>query len=212
MRVGHLPHDGEPEPGARPAARTRRPVEAIEQPLRVLVRDAGPVVAHDDAPFATATSIGSSGGPQATALSSRLTTARSSRAGDPRTSVGWRSTNARRRAPPHARDRVGHEHVQADVLDGVVSLAVPAELDEVADEPRELLELRDDVGCHLPALGGVGHVVPREDLDIGPDARQRRSQLVRGIRDEVALRGDDRSSDASISFTVAASRLSSSSP
>ena len=47
--------------------------------------------------------------------------------------------------PLHALDGGGDERVEAHVLDLLRPLPVACELDEVADEGRQLLELADDV-------------------------------------------------------------------
>jgi hypothetical protein len=46
MRLGHLTHDREPEPGAGQPAGRACAVKAVEDVREILVLDAGPVVAH----------------------------------------------------------------------------------------------------------------------------------------------------------------------
>ncbi len=66
-------------------------------------------------------------------------------------------------------------------------LGVAREVDEIADQPGQLLELLDDVGQQRLALGLVDQVVVGKHLDVGTDARDRRSQLMRRVGDELAL-------------------------
>ncbi len=79
------------------------------------------------------------------------------------------------------------EQVETDVL-GLLRLRLAArELDELGYERGHLGELADDVVEQLLPLV-VRHVpVPSEHLDVRAQAGQRRSQLVRGIRDELSL-------------------------
>ena len=61
-------------------------------------------------------------------------------------------------------------------------------LDELRDQRRHLAELLDDVREQTLALAGRQRSVAGEHLDVRPQARQRRSQLVRRVRDELPLR------------------------
>ena len=62
------------------------------------------------------------------------------------------------------------------------------EIDQIADEDREVLELAahrgQDVQRARPAASRRGAL---EQLDVGADRGQRRAQLVRGVGDELAL-------------------------
>ena len=108
--------------------------------------------------------------------------------------------------------RVRDEDVEPHVLDLVVPLAVASELDEIADERCELLELRDDVGDHPGALLRGDPIRAGEQLDIRPDARERRPELVGRVGHEVPLGGHGPLERGEHLVDVEASRLSSSSP
>ena len=164
-------------------------------------------------PSATVTSIGSSGGPQATALSSRLTTARSSRAGDPRTSVG----SEEHERPAGARRRTRATESATSTSSRTSSIASSRSPFRRArrgrrrapSAPRAARRRRRPSAC------------ARRGRSRRPARASRRScgcssAAFRSSCEASATRlrwaATDRSSDASISFTVAASRLSSSSP
>ena len=85
-------------------------------------------------------------------------------------------------------DHLGDEQVEPHVL-CLDRLRVPArQLDELRHECGHLGQLGDDVVQELLALAGRHAPIPREHLDVRPQARQRRSELVRRIGDELALR------------------------
>ncbi len=67
-------------------------------------------------------------------------------------------------------------------------LLASRELDQLGDQRRHLAELLDDVAQQSLALSGGKRAVAREHLDVRPQARERRSQLVRRVGDELALR------------------------
>ena len=78
--------------------------------------------------------------------------------------------------------------VEAQVLELLaVGLTVAREVDEVADEHGELLELGARGGERRRALLGRQVAGAGEQLDVRPDRRQRRAQLVRCVGDELAL-------------------------
>ena len=108
---------------------------------------------------------------------------------------------------------VGCEQVQAEHLRLLLLvLRVTREVDQVADQAGELLELLDDVGEQRLALVVGDQVGVGEDLDVGADARDRRAQFVRCIGDELALRAQRSSSASSIWLKLRASAASSSWP
>ena len=84
-------------------------------------------------------------------------------------------------------DGLGHELVEADVLDRRGGVAVAGELDEVGDEVAELLGLLDDVVEQRVALGLRQVRRVAQDLDVRAQARDRRAQLVRRVGDQPPL-------------------------
>jgi hypothetical protein len=66
-------------------------------------------------------------------------------------------------------------------------LVVASELDEVADQRGQLLQLRDQIGSQVVAIIGVGRSAPGQHLEVRAQRGQRRSQLVRGVGDQLAL-------------------------
>ena len=79
------------------------------------------------------------------------------------------------------------DEIEPDVLERLRLLLAARELGQLADQLGHLAELRDDVGQELLALPGRQPVAHREHLDVRPQARQRRPQLVRGVLHELAL-------------------------
>ena len=97
-----------------------------------------------------------------------------------------------RRPGPGSLDRVLDQPVEPHRPPGLaVELDVAGEIDQVADQHRQLVELGDDVGEQSLALLGRHLLGMGEDLDVGAQAGERRAQLVRGVGDELAL-GVDR--------------------
>ncbi len=89
--------------------------------------------------------------------------------------------------------RAGHrgldQLVQAQRLVRLVRrLAVARELDEVADQLAQLLELEHEVAAQALAVGRRQRAPRPEDLEVGAQRRERRAQLVRGVGHEPALR------------------------
>ena len=68
-----------------------------------------------------------------------------------------------------------------------VAVALAGEVDQVADEVGQLLELVDDVGEQRAAVLVGEQVGVDEDLDVGAEAGERRAELVGGVGDELAL-------------------------
>ena len=151
----------------------------------------GPRSRTVSSPSRRRTSIGAPGGLHFAALSSRFATARSSRDGhaldERRLELGGEVTPGawRRARSTAARD----QPVEPHVLDrGRVGLLVAGELDEVADERGQLLELRDHVGAQPLAVAGVRRPAAGQHLEVRAQRGERRAQLVRGVGDELALR------------------------
>ncbi len=133
-----------------------------------------------------------SGGLHFTALSSRFVTARSSEAGSPVTHHGWVSTSMVSPAPATARaydgalDDLGEIHL----LDDGGQRLVAGQLHEVADQCRHLLDLSADVVEQLGPQGRIeaaGLVGLEQQVEVGAQRRDRRTQLVPGVGDELAL-------------------------
>ena len=152
----------------------------------------GPWSRTPTVPPATSTSTTSPAGLHLAALSSRLVTARSSRAGTPRTSVGCGDEPEADvvRVALGPLDGVGHEHVEAHVVLLGRRLAVARELDDVAHERRHLVELAVHVALELAAALVGQRSRPQQHLEVRAQARERRAQLVRRVGDELALGGD----------------------
>ena len=126
------------------------------------------------------------------ALSSRLFTARPRRSGAARTSAGSRlgRPGALRVVAPGAVERLGDDLVEAHVVRGRRSRPrrLARELHEVADEDAELLGLGLEVVEQRPAVGlrQLGGRRP-QDLEVRPQARHGRAELVRRVGHEPAL-------------------------
>ena len=112
------------------------------------------------------TSTGSPAGLYLTALSIRLPTARSSRAGTPgdERRLQLRLERRRGRVPARALDDLADEQVQAQLLGVGARFLAAGEVDQVVDQQRQLLDLLDDVAeqplavprgpCPGPAAAG----------------------------------------------------------
>ena len=85
-------------------------------------------------------------------------------------------------------DRVGDEQVEPNVLGLDGHLLGACELDELRDERRHLAELLDDVREQARPILRRQHAIAGEDLDVRAHARERRSELVRRVGDELPLR------------------------
>ena len=115
----------------------------------------GPLSRTESSPGTTRSSISPSGGLHLTALSSRFEIARSTRASTARTPHGSSSvctvTLGLRTRTRSASSR-GEQVEAKDARGLVLVLGVAREVDEVADQPGQLLELLDDVGEQRLAL------------------------------------------------------------
>ena len=86
-----------------------------------------------------------------------------------------------------ALERPGGGQVEAHVLDlDLLDLGL-GQVDEVADEHRQLAQLRLRGGHDAARSRGGQALAERERVEVGLHARQRRAQLVRGVGDELAL-------------------------
>ena len=162
----------------------RRPARGPAGPMP------GPRSRTVSSPSCSRTSTTPPGGLHLAALSSRFATARSRRAGTACTSAGSSAVCEPdgRRVPAGALDRGRDQPVEPHVLDRRrLGLLVAGELDEVADERAQLLELRDEVGAQAVAVLGVGRAAARQHLEVGAQRGERRPELVRGVGDELAL-------------------------
>ena len=131
-----------------------------------------------------------SGGLHFAALSNRLVTARSSPAASPATD--HRSTSdpkdrvgARRRTRASG---AGDDVVEVDGRDDRRHRVVAGELDQVADQRGQLLDLGTDVAEQLdPCLLRQVAAGLREQVEVGAQGGQRRAQLVAGVGHQLAL-------------------------
>jgi hypothetical protein len=127
------------------------------------------------------------GAPQVVALSSRLLTARASRAGEPTTVVSSLDVElAVGVVAMGALERLGHELVEADRLVRLGGLAA-REIDEVVGEAGQLRGLRGGAIEQRAATLARDVGVVAQDLDVRAQAGDRRTQLVRRVGDELAL-------------------------
>ena len=115
------------------------------------------------------------------------------RSGSPLTTVGCRFAPEHdlvAPAPLGPLDQLTRDLVEAHVVDDVARLRPARQLDDVADQRRQLVELGDDVGAQARALLLGQAVGVLQHLDVGAQARDRRAQLVACVGDQVALRLD----------------------
>src|SRR5207248_5103908 len=88
----------------------------------------------------------------------------------------------------HALDRAGSHQIEPYILGVELLLLAACKLDQLGDQRRHLTELLDDVAQEPLALTRWQRALAREHLDVRAQARDRRSQLVRRVRDELPLR------------------------
>ena len=93
-------------------------------------------------------------------------------------------------APARALDGVGDDLIDAHVLAARLAARATSQLDDVADERRELVELLDDVPTQALLLLGRQTLGVAEDLDVRAQRGDRRAQLVARIGHQMALRLD----------------------
>ena len=137
-----------PPPRGR-SARTRAADRSSSKP--------GPWSRTDSTPPVSPTSTWPPSGLHLIALPTRLVTARAIRSGSPRTTVGGRSDGldhdtSGRGGASRVDDR-GDDLVQAHVVLLAGRLGAARQLHHVADQAGQLVQLADDVGPHLLALG-----------------------------------------------------------
>ena len=190
MRLGDLAHDREPESRPGEAARRTRAIEAVEDVGKILVGDSRPVVSHNQPSVPDCDLDLAAGGAPLRRVVEQ---------------VPDRSLDGRRNALDHGRlqldvvddlgpvatsslDHIRDQEVEPYVLRLRGHLLGPCELDELRDERRHLPELLDDVREQPGAILGRKHPVSCEDLDVRAHARERRSELVRCVGDELPLR------------------------
>ena len=93
----------------------------------------------------------------------------------------------RRPVAPGTLDRLGGDEVEADLLRLRRLLLAARKVDQLRDQRRHLGQLLDDVAEKAFAFTCRKRALTRENLDVRPQARQRRAQLVRSICDELTL-------------------------
>ena len=189
-----LVHDGQAEARARHRARLASSGRSAR--TRAAGRPGsmpGPWSSTVSTPLASRTVIVPSAGPHLAALSSRLVTARSTAPGlaDDPPGQGGHVELAARRAQPDPRDGPVDHLGEVEGLDHVGGQRLVAgQLDEVADEGGQLLELGADVVEQLGLLLGgqpAGLVGLGEQVEVGAQRGERRAQLVAGVGDQPAL-------------------------
>ncbi|MEZ5098238.1 MAG: hypothetical protein R3C15_00160 [Thermoleophilia bacterium] len=188
--LGHLLHDREAEPRARHLARCGGAVEAVEHVGEVDVVDARPMIAND---HLTAGHGDLDRGRRRAPLDGVVEQVRDRAVEPGRHAADDRRLRVQRdldlrRQPSRALHGVLHELVELHLRRLQVGRPVGRDLDEVRDEAAHLLELAHHVGEQRGALLLAHGGVAREHLDVRAQARQRRAQLVRRVRDELTLR------------------------
>ena len=83
--------------------------------------------------------------------------------------------------------RLVHEQIQPDGLLRQLLMLAAGELDEVGDEGRQLFDLVDRLAENLVALVVGKVVLAAQELEVGAQARDGRSELVGRIRHELSL-------------------------
>ena len=123
------------------------------------------------------------------ALSSRLLTAREIRSASTphQRGLDHLMEGERRRSPARPLDCVVHDRVEPDVAGLGARFAAPGQLDHVAHQRGELVELLDHVGPQSGAVLGREQLLLAHQLKIGSDRRDRGSQLVRCVGHQIAL-------------------------
>ena len=93
-------------------------------------------------------------------------------------------------AADRAVGRLPHDRIQLELLNVLVRSGAARELEHIADQLGEVVELGQDRVLQLLLILRRQLVGLEEDLDVRAQRRDRGSQLMRGIRDQVALRFD----------------------
>ena len=89
-----------------------------------------------------------------------------------------------------ARQAIGDDAIEPDVLGRGDRKVAAGKLDHVADQRAELLALLEDVGEQPVAVVLGERVAGEQHLDVRAQARDRSAQLVRGVGNELALGPD----------------------
>src|SRR5438067_8829697 len=93
--------------------------------------------------------------------------------------------------------RIAERHVIDDLVNDLLELQhlerhwrllLARDLDEIADEGRHPFHLRDEIAKELLALDGIRWLAALEELEVGAEAGEGSSQLVRRISHELSLR------------------------
>ena len=215
-----------PRPGGRSRARGPEPgiaagvvgaVEALEDVRQVGGVEPGPWSRTVSVPPCSPSSTTLPGGLHLIALSSRLETARLMRSGSPRTTVGSSVDDELRRRRRCGASARSHERrddaVDADVVQDAAGLAAARELDHVADEGGQLVELDEDVRAQRGSLVLAGR--RSRSSSVWMFARRlaigvRSSWLASATRWRCA--STERSSASRVALKLRARRASSSSP
>ena len=192
--LGDLAHDRQPEPRARPPARRRAAVEAVEQVREVLGLDRrcrGRARARR--PASARTSTTPPGGECLAALSSRLLTARASRSRVPSTTAGSsraskRDRPARAGAPASALARRGRRAGRPRVSRRGSSPRASS-IRSATSIPSSVVCSSTSASSRARSSGGSASASASTSMLVRR-LGDRRAQLVRGVGDELALGGD----------------------
>ena len=189
MGLGGLADDRQPEPRARLGAGVAGAVEAIEDERQVGLLKAGAVVAHGQHARVQPDLDGALWRAPFGGIVEQV----GHRPGDPVTLAaderGLQRGHDRqlRGAAAGPVDGARDDLVDADVARLAARLAAPCELDNVADQRGELVELLDHVGPQRLAILGREQLLIAHQLEIGADGGDRGPQLMRGVGDQVTL-------------------------
>ena len=86
-------------------------------------------------------------------------------------------------------DLGGDDRFEVDVVQQLLGLTTPGQLDHVVNESGDFVYLLDQVALQLGAVAlGEPVLASQQQLQVGFEAGQRRAQLVRGVGDHLALR------------------------
>jgi len=189
VRIRDLAHDREPETGAGQRPRVRGAVEAVEDVLAVLGRDARAVVAHDQIAVLEDHVDGRAFAAPLAGVLEQVP----DRPLEPfRISLDDRRLDPGR--PGELREAracsmhgVLDELVQVHRCPLLARIVAARELEQAGDQIAHLVRLPLEVGEETAARVRIEALLLLQHLDVRLHARQRRTQLVRGVGDESAL-------------------------
>jgi hypothetical protein len=191
VAVRYLADDGEPEAGAGHGPGQRRAVEAVEHVRQVIGRNAGAVIAHGELAGHQRDLHHSARRPEL----GRVVQQVPDRDLEP---LGAADDLARLEpgredgpgpVPPGGRQRRGDHLFEPDIFVRAGDRLAPGELGDVADQLAELRDLSHHPVEHLLALGCGQAGIAGQQLGVDAQARQRSTELVAGVADQLPLIG-----------------------